>query len=381
LNKALIIFLIVVLSISYVGAFTLKESLPSNSQIVDEIYLGVTADGNVTRTKNLIDKVKDYTNMLIILNPEIVKNQTSLNEVCDYTHQAGMSFFVHMGHPSYWKYDHNPLEWITYAKDQYGKHFLGIYLYDEPGGNQIDLGPFREFDKTTMPYDYRDAANTYVYYLYVQMRDFIKTDKLVTSEYALFWFDYEAGYDMIFGVFGRAVNKNATIPLVRGAAELHNKTWGIIITWIQNEPPYIQSPETLYDDMVEAYNAGAKYISVFNYPQIEPYGLLTEEHFNVIKQFNEYISENPQKTFLNTQKIAFVLPENYGWGMRYPTDKIWGVWEADEKSPIIWDSLNDMIIKYGYTFDIVYESLWTTAFARQHYDTLIWWNGTIQQLN
>ncbi|MEJ2271486.1 MAG: hypothetical protein P8X91_03165, partial [Candidatus Bathyarchaeota archaeon] len=202
----------------------IQTNTSDNQQDKDDLYFGVTADGDVNRTKNLIDKVKDYTNMIFILNPEIVKNLTALNEVCDYSIEAGLSFFVNMGHPSYWKYNHNPFVWIKYAQKKYGKNFLGIYLYDEPGGNQVDLGPFREFDETTMPHDYRDAANTYVYYLYVQMRDFIKTDNIATSDYALHWFDYEAGYDIILGEFGRGVQKNTTIPLVRGAAELHNKT-------------------------------------------------------------------------------------------------------------------------------------------------------------
>ncbi len=371
----IIISTLVLSSYAIIGFF-----LPKKPASVD-LYVGITADGNVTTTKKLIDRVKDFANMLIIVQPEIVKNISSLTEVCNYANEAGMAFFVHMGHPSYWKYNHDPLEWIAHAKKQYGEHFLGVYLYDEPGGNQLDLGPFREFDETTMPYDYRDATNTYVYYLYVQMRDFIKTNRVITSDYGLFWFDYEAGYDVILGEFIREVNKNITIPLCRGAAELHNKTWGVMITHAQETPPYIQPPEMLYNDLIDAYQAGAKYIAVFNYPQINQYGLLTEEHFDAIRNFTNYVAVNSRNETSNTERVAYVLPENYGWGMRYPTDKIWGVWEADEKSPIIWKSLNEMITKYGYNFDIVYDSLWNKIFARQHYNTLIYWNGTIRSLN
>jgi hypothetical protein len=371
----IIISTLVLSSYAIIGFF-----LPKKSASVD-LYVGITADGNVITTKKLIDKVKDFANMLIIMQPEIVKNISSLTEVCNYANEAEMAFFVHMGHPSYWKYNHDPLEWINHAKKQYGAHFLGVYLYDEPGGNQLDLGPFREFDETTMPYDYRDATNTYVYYLYVQMRDFIKTSRLITSDYGLFWFDYEAGYDVILGEFIREVNKNITIPLCRGAAELHNKTWGVMITHAQESPPYIQPPEMLYNDLIDAYQAGAKYIAVFNFPQINQYWLLTEEHFDAIRNFTNYVAVNSRNETSNTERVAYVLPENYGWGMRDSTDKIWGVWEADEKSPIIWKSLNEMITKYGYDFDIVYDSLWTKIFARQHYNTLIYWNGTIRQLN
>jgi len=370
-----------ILSASYFALWTINEITITKDPYPEDLYVGVTADGNVTATKRLIDKVKDFTNLLIILNPEIVKNKTSLQEICDYAQQAGMSFFIHMSHPSYWKFNYNPLDWLSEAKEEYGKQFLGIYLYDEPGGNQLDLGTFREFDHDTMPYDYRDAANTYVYYLYVQMRDFIKIDKLVTSDYGLFWFDYEAGYDVIFCEFGANRIKEINIPLCRGAAELHNKTWGVMITWIDDVPPYIESPDQLYDDMVLAYQTGANYIAVFNYPETGPYGLLTEEHFIAIKQFKNFVSNNPRNQTSNIQNLAYGLPKNYGWGMRNPTDKIWGVWEIDDKSPIIWSSLNDFVEKYGYDFDIVYDSYWTSLFAKQHYDTLIWWNGTIQQLS
>jgi hypothetical protein len=373
---------------AYFGSLELKEMFTGNS-IPDDLYFGVTADGNLTTTINLIDKIKDYTNLLIILNPELVKNKTSITQVCDYAQKAGLSFFVHMSHPSYWNFDYNPFEWYYEAKQSYGDKFLGYYLYDEPGGNQLDLGPFREFQSplissnpnSSMPYDYRDAANTYVYYLYVQMRDFIKFDKLVTSDYGLFWYDYEAGYDAIFCEFGVNRNKATSIPQCRGAAELHNKTWGVMITWAYDNPPYLQPPDQLYNDLILAYQMGATYITVFNYPVTGPYGLLTEEHFDAIRDFRNYVANTSRNETSNKQKIAYVLPVNYGGGMRTSSDKIWGIWEADDKSLGVWSNLNDVIDKYGYNFDIVINSYWTRLFAKNHYNTLIFWNGTIQQLN
>ena len=370
-----------ILPTSYFALLAINYIAITKDPYSEDLYVGITADGNVTTTIRLIDNVKDFTNLLIILNPEIVKNKTTITEVCDHAHESDLSFFVHMSHPSYWNFNYNPFEWYNEAKEKYGNHFLGYYLYDEPGGNQLDRGPFREFDNTTMPHDYRDAANTYVYYLYVQMRDFIKFDKLVTSDYGLFWFDYEAGYDAIFCEFGANRLKEISIPLCRGAAQLHNKTWGVMITWTYGKPPYIESPDQLYNDMILAYQTGAKYIIVFNYPVTGPYGLLTEEHFNAIKDFKNFVTNNLRNKTSNTQKIAYVLPENYGWGMRNPTDKIWGVWEIDNQSPIIWSNLNNIIEKYGYDFDIVIDSYWNRLFAKQHYNTLIWWNGTIQQLS
>jgi hypothetical protein len=380
-RKILLSTLILLIITSFLILAALIEFTKTQNSSPEVVYVGVTADGNVTAAKTLIDKTKDFINLLIINNPNVIKDKTSLKEVCDYARRAGLSFFVHMKHPAFWQYNYNPLEWITEAKAEYGRKFLGIYLYDEPGGNQLDRGDFRQFDETTMPHNYLDAANTYVYYLYVQMRDFIKIDKLVTSDYGLFWFDYEAGYDAVFCEFGANRVKELNIALCRGAAEMHNKTWGVMITWSYDNPPYIESAVELYEDMVTAYQAGAKYIAVFNYPETGPYGLLTEEHLSALKQFKEFVSKNPQNKTSNLQKIAYVLPENYGWGLRSPTDKIWGVWEADDKSPKIWSDLTSLIREHDCNFDIVVASPWTRLFAKQHYNTLIWWDGRIQQLN
>ena len=369
LALATLLISVVPLSMVYFENSKTEGSYPS------DFYVGVTADGNVTATKSLIDKVKGFTNLLIFNNPDVIRNEASLNEVCNYAQEAGLSFFVSMAHPAFWQFNYNPLEWVPEAKEDYGENFLGIYLYDEPGGNQLDLEAFRMFDEDTYtPLDYRDAANSYVYFLYIYMRDFIKFDKLVTSDYGLFWFDYEAGYDVIFAEFGVNRVKEINIPLCRGAAEMHNKTWGVMIAWKFYEPPYVESPDELYDDMVTAYQAGAKYIAVFNYPETGPYGLLTEEHFNAIRKFKDFVSNNPQNRTSNLQRIAYVLPENYGGGLRNPNDNIWGLWEADEISSKIWSDLNGFVEQYNYTFDIVYDSPWTRFFARQHYDTLYFWD-------
>ncbi len=387
MRKFLLIISVVLLILgflvsSFLFVFNGKKDYPRAT------YVGVTANGDVSQTKTLIDKAKDITNLVVINTPDIIKNKTTLLEVCDYARDAGLSFFVFMVHPTVWNFDYNPITWVTEAKARYGTLFLGYYLWDEPGGNQLDRGNFRQFDNTTMPTNYLEAANTYVYYLYVQMRDFMKTDKLVTSDYGLYWFDYEAGYDAVFGEFGatrgtsQADNKSTNIALVRGAAEMHNKTWGIMITWAYENPPYIESGTELYNDMVLAYESGAKYIIVFNYnPQNGTNGLLAQEHFDALSKFKSYVSKTPQEGTSNTQRIAYVLPSNYGWGLRNPNDNIWGVWNADNQSQQIWNGVTKMIQQYNSTFDIVYQSPWTSLFANQHYDMLIYWNGTKHKLN
>ena len=39
---------------------------------------------------------------------------------------------------------------------------------------------------------------------------------------------------------------------------------GVMITWTYNNPPYIESGNELYNDLVLAYENGAKYILVFD---------------------------------------------------------------------------------------------------------------------
>ena len=47
---------------------------------------------------------------------------------------------------------------------------------------------------------------------------------------------------------------------------MQNKDWGTIITWKYTQPPYLDTGENIYNQMVTSYNAGAKYITIFNYP-------------------------------------------------------------------------------------------------------------------
>jgi hypothetical protein len=115
------------------------------------------------------------------------------------------------------------------------------------------------------------------------------------------------------------------IALCRGAAQAHNKNWGAIVTWKYDEEPYLESPDELYNDLTLAYTAGAKYIIVFDYPKIGPYGTLTEEHLDALKKFWDYAHANPQ-TFGSTKaNVAYVLPKDYGSGLRKVDDTIWAL--------------------------------------------------------
>ena len=172
-----------------------------------------------------------------------------------------------------------------------------------------------------------------------------------TSDYALYWFDYEAGYSTIFTEIGNNETMNGkieAIDLCRGAATAQNKDWGAIITLVTDNPPSPESGSVMLKDMTMAYNAGAKYVVAFNYYQINGYGGLTDEQFNAIKQFwNNIHSSSSDSQGKYCGQVALVLPSDYGSGLRSPTDKIWGLWPADNESAQIWENMNKLIDKYG----------------------------------
>jgi hypothetical protein len=201
--------------------------------------------------------------------------------------------------------------------------------------------------------------------------------KTFTSDYMLYWFDYLGGYNVMLAQLGWNNSYTQEIALVRGAAKTQNKSWGTIITWKYCEPPYLDSGEEIYNQLHAAYHAGAEYAVIFNYPQIEsnPYGTLTEDHFKALKKLWNEIKQNPSKTGETQAEAAFVLPKNYGWGMRRPDDGIWGFWGADEKSPQIWENSRKLLAQYGTRLDIVYDD---PAFpVTDKYPVIYYWNQTV----
>ena len=372
------IALIVVLFVSIIAT----ELWLNNGSSASDFFVGVefaynedAGDVNVlvNDLKDLVDKVKDYTNLFVIGSIEISFNQTSLDEACDYVVDSGLYLIVFLTDSE--DYSYNIFDWGAEAKQKYGEMFLGVYRYDEPGGHQLDNGPSMLIKSAT---DYTDMATNYATVLNILLSYHKNySDTVITADYGLYWFDYKGGYTSVLTEFGWKHSRPLHIGLCRGAAEAYNRDWGAIVTWEYNDEPYIESGEELYEDMVLAYKNGAKYLVVFNYPKIGQYGILDDDHFRALEEFWSYVRRNPEEHGVIQGEAAYVLPKDYGFGFRNPEDRIWGLWEADELSQKVWDDVNTLLEQYGSRLDIVYDEAEFMDAVKNRYEKLFFWNETI----
>jgi hypothetical protein len=352
----------------------------------EEFFFGVSFGGNTTsQAKQLIDKVKGYTNLFVINCWDISTNETVLTEICEYAADADLKFMVFFDFLSHTIYPWH-LPWLDTAKQRWEDQFLGVYLYDEPGGRQIDSGHWNiEASASEMVSDCSEAAELFVTDISSSrsMHD-VKNRNIAafTSDYALYWFDYLAGYDAVFVELGWNHNRTQHIALGRGAANVQEKDWGAIIVWKDRDPEdndkgiYKTGPEML-QDMEVAYRAGAKYLIVFNFPYNQPFGILEEEHFNAMESFWETIHSPQQGSLEKVEaEAAFVLPKDYGWGMRRVNDNIWfPEWGSDDRSPLIWENMNKLIERYGLKLDIIYDD---PRFGfEEKYSNIYFWSDQI----
>ena len=341
------------------------------------VFVGVdVAYDNIDEIKTLMDSISPYTNLFIIGSTGITYNETKLNDICQYTYDKGSPFIVFTD-------DHDApalpsRQWIETAKTRWGDRFLGLYVYDEVGGKHLDQYRLRLFEKAD---NYTDARNQFVSHLgnLIQVAISNSTDiegvQTFSSDYALYWFDYKAGYDTLFAEFALNYSRQLNVALCRGAAVAQNKDWGVMITHTYTEPPYLESGEKLYDDMVFAYENGAKYIVIFDTNKNYTHGTLTEEHLLALKQFSEYAHKNPRNSEPTSEKTAFVLPKDFAYGFRGPADKIWGLWEADAFSYDMSVQLGNLLQQYGNNLDIIYDD--EVDYSSLGYSKYIFWNGTV----
>ena len=363
--------LVVVLAVSIIAAIDWLGNINSTS----DFFVGVefAYSDNVGDLKDLVEKVKDYTNLFVIGALELTFNRTGLEEACNYVVNAGLHLIVLFTDST--KYVYSIFDWMKAAEKKYGDKFLGVYRFDEPGGNQLDKSSDMLVKNAT---SYADASSYFTESLGIIVNYYLNyAPKIFTADYGLYWFDYKSEYSTVFVEFGWNHSRPLNIGLCRGASKAYNKDWGAIVTWEYTDEPYIESREDLYDDMILAYKNGAKYLVIFDYPKIGPYGILTENHFDALKDFWTYIHSNPQEHGVIQGELAYVLPQDYGFGFRNPRDTIWGLWNADDLSAKVWNNANTLINQYGSSIDFVYDDTELMDAIKTRYDSLFFWNETI----
>jgi hypothetical protein len=380
----LLVLLLVVPVFLYYGflAGTPVEGEPSG------LFVGVDAAfDNVTELKQLVDEISPYTNTIVIGTTGITHNMTKLDDVCQYVYDRGFYFMIY-AHPIN---DTEKLaaqrQWVLDAKPKWGQYFLGLYAYDEPGGRQLDNASYKAVhDEDWFADNWTEAADKYVntmsLYLNITINEALGgTDlPLFTSDYALYWFDYKAQYDVVFAEFGWNYSRHINVALDRGAANVQNRDWGVMITWTYTEPAdnesYLESGGELYNDLVLAYENGAKYILVFDTNKNYTHNVLQPDHLNALKRFWRYATENPRPSNPPTDRIAYVLPNGYAYGFRGPNDKTWGLWEADNFSLQISTVVGSLLDTYSNRLDVIYDDGLETN-SSYGYSELIFWNGTV----
>jgi len=321
------------------------------------LYVGVDiAYESVSASEQLIDKVSAYTN-IVVLGCTGFYNTTRLTVLSDYVYSKGMSFMIYSDTRKY-----PGSQWLANADVKYGDKLLGIYWFDEEGGKQLDQ---QNYPAVTSAQNYSDAASKFVKVInnWVDGRYSIRQTfpnssqyQLFTSDYALYWYDYQAGYDTVFAEFGANYSRQINVALCRGAATAMGGDWGVMITWTYRQPPYLESGPELYNDMIYAYQNGAKYILIFDSNEGYSQSILTDEqgHFDAMKQFWQYVQDNPRTITSASDRTAYVLPQYYAYGFRGPNDSIWGLWGPDSITGQICSNVSNLLQTYGNNLDIIY---------------------------
>lgn len=374
------------LLITLIGAtLVIKETTDKGNQ---PVYVGIdVAYDNEEMVYKIADAVKGYVNLIILGSLNVTTDTAKLTRVCDYLYQQGFSFIIYIGfaaessQPSYLPPAGPSSQFFIDGMQRWGDKLLGVYVFDEAGGKYIDLTT-----EASRPYikNYSGAAQNFIAhtnYFLVNYSDYYGAPNLrrFTSDYALYWYDYLAGYDVVFGEFVGNQSRQLAVALCRGAAKSLGENWGTMITWKYMQPPFVEEPLQLFRDMMLAYRNGAKYIIIFDSPgnnsATTEYGILTRAHLDVIKMFWYYTELTPTPEEFPAE-TAYVLPSDYGYGFRGPADKVW-VFGPDALSPVIWNATKSLIQTYGTRLDIVYETKTGDVPITLPYKKLIYWNGTV----
>ena len=302
--RQLVVVLVCFLLISCVY-LTQNLQKDAKAQTTPSTYFGVDiAFQGVNATEQLIDQISNYTNLVVFGSTNTTYDDGSLTQVCNYALGRNLYFMVFTAwniHPS--------AAWMASANSQYGNHFLGFYIDDELGGKQLENGTY-QFVKSAV--NVTDAQFKFTNGLSRYLSIFRNQSNwpTFTSDYSLYYFDYQAGYDTVFAEFVWGYSRQLNVALCRGAATVQGKDWGAMITYAA-DTGQMESGADLYTDMLYAYTNGAKYIIIFDSDKNYTQNILGPEHFDAMNQFWQYMQAHPQTDIPTSVRTAYVLPAGF----------------------------------------------------------------------
>jgi hypothetical protein len=144
------LFVVVVVLLLLVGLIAITSYTVFNQEEQKPFYVGVTYGGSsVQEAKELIDQVKNYTN-LFILASGTMQNATAAEEIGNYVIASGLNFIVYTSENVHYgeRTGRGINEWANSAKERWKEQFIGIYYRDESGGEMLD-GKKITLEKTT----------------------------------------------------------------------------------------------------------------------------------------------------------------------------------------------------------------------------------------
>jgi hypothetical protein len=353
-----------------------------------EVFIGVDVGyGGASEVYRVADAVRGFANLVIVGSTRVTGNTSMLIEVCDFLYQRGFHFIVYVGFGGVVLPLQGPNStFFDLAVRRWGDRFLGAYTFDEVGGKQMDYNMSNPDKPVPKADSDSDAALHFLInvepYLFLNSQISYTSAsnlKLYTSDYALYWYDFLCGYGTVFCEFAGNQSRQVAVALDRGAAKTLGRSWGAIVTYPCAEG-CLETGTQLYDDMVLAWQSGARYVVVFdgNSTTFSPYGVLMQEHLDAMKRFWDKVNGG-QRFEEFPADVAYVLPADYGYGFRGPEDKIWGLRPADALSAKVWNDTSVLLAKYSGKLDVVYENKTDGIPIDLPYRTLIFWNGTTIQ--
>jgi hypothetical protein len=127
--SAAIIFILLIGLVAFISYTSL------NGAEEKPFYVGVTYGGNtIAGAKQIIDKVKDYTNLFVLQSGSLIQQVNAVNEIGDYAVDAGLNYMVYFGSGG----AGTMKRWLDSYDGRWNSRFSGVYFGDEPGGKMLD---------------------------------------------------------------------------------------------------------------------------------------------------------------------------------------------------------------------------------------------------